>query len=67
MYYALRAVHQLLVHGVAVLAVMIGVMAFWRQIAKAVIVLLVAASIVGPTIQAAEDTSSARLLRGDIR
>jgi hypothetical protein len=65
MYCTLRTVHQLLVRGVAILAVMIGV-AFWRRIAEAVFALLVTVIIVGPAI-AAKGTSSARLLRGDIR
>ena len=48
--YALETIHQLLVRGVVIPAVMIEVMAFWRRIAKAVIALLVAAMIPGPAI-----------------
>ncbi len=47
MHYALGTVHQLHVSGIVILALVIAVMAFWRQIIKAVIALLVAAVIVG--------------------
>ena len=50
MYYALGTVHQLPVREVVVVAVMIEVMALLKRIAKAVIAVLAAATILGPTI-----------------
>jgi hypothetical protein len=47
MEYALGNVHHLQVSGVLVLAVVIAVMAFWREIVKAVIALLMVAVIIG--------------------
>jgi hypothetical protein len=49
MHYALGTVYQPHVNGMVILAAVIAVVAFWRQIIKAVIVLFVAAVIVGLT------------------
>jgi uncharacterized membrane protein len=47
MYYALGTVQPMHVSGVVILAMVIAVMAFWRQVIKAVIALLVTAVIIG--------------------
>jgi hypothetical protein len=47
MYYALGTVQPMHVSGVVILAMVIAVMAFWRQVIQAVIALLVAAVIIG--------------------
>jgi hypothetical protein len=47
MYYALGTVQHMHVSGVVILVMVIAVMAFWRQIVKAAIALLVTAVIIG--------------------
>ncbi len=47
MYYALGTVQPMHVSGVVILAMVIAVMAFWRQVIKAVIALLATAVIIG--------------------
>jgi hypothetical protein len=47
MYYALGTIQHMHVSGVVILAMVIAVMAFWRQIIKAAIALIVAAVITG--------------------